>query len=155
MPGETDEIVRSIGRELVSRIAPEELPLYPSLVSQFQDAKRARRSKASSDDQILGFGAGEVVTLLTPVILSFTRSFWDAIVAQAAQTALHGVLQQLQAHRPGQRNGPAETPRFTEAQIQLVRTVAEQEACRLNVSKKQAGLLADAMVGVLVAPPVS
>ena len=155
MPGETDEIVRSIGQELVSRIAPEELPLYPSLVSQFQDANRGRRSKASSDDQILGFGAGEVVTLLTPVILSFTRSFWDAIVAQAAQTALHGVLQQLQAHRPGQRNGPAETPRFTEAQIQLVRTVAEHEAGRLNLSKKQAGLLADAMVGVLVAPPVS
>lgn len=139
MPGETDEIVRSIGQELVSRIAPEELPLYPSLVSQFQDAKRARRSKASSDDQILGFGAGEVVTLLTPVILSFTRSFWDAIVAQAAQTALHGVLQQLQAHRPGQRNGPAETPRFTEAQIQLVRTVAEQEAGRRTYPRSRQG----------------
>lgn len=155
MPEETDEIVRSIGHELVSRIAPEELPLYPSLVSQFQDSKRARRSKASSGDQTLGFGAGEVVTLLTPVILSFTRSFWNAIMAQAAQTALHGVLQQLQARRPGQRNGPAQTPRLTEAQLQLVRTVAEREAGLLPVSREQAGLLADAMVGVLATPPVS
>ncbi|MGD0554895.1 MAG: hypothetical protein ABSA93_07940 [Streptosporangiaceae bacterium] len=154
MPAETDEIVRSIGLELVSRMAPEELPLYPSLADQFQDAKRARKSNKSSDDQILGFGAGEVVTLLTPVILSFTRSFWDAILAQAAQTALHGVLQQLQAHRPGQRSSPGETPHFTEAQIRLLRKVAEQEAGRLNVSKKQAGLLANAIVGVLVAPPV-
>jgi hypothetical protein len=111
MPAETDEIVRSIGLELVSRMAPEELPLYPSLADQFQDAKRARKSNKSSDDQILGFGAGEVVTLLTPVILSFTRSFWDAILAQAAQTALHGVLQQLQAHRPGQRSSPGTLPR--------------------------------------------
>ena len=35
MPDDTDEIVGSIGHELVSRLAPEELPLYPSLVSQF------------------------------------------------------------------------------------------------------------------------
>ena len=42
MPDETAEIVRSVGFELVSRLAPEELPLYPSLVSQFQGAKRGR-----------------------------------------------------------------------------------------------------------------
>lgn len=49
MPDETAEIVRSVGFELVSRLAPEELPLYPSLVSQFQGAKRGgRRGKAGS-----------------------------------------------------------------------------------------------------------
>lgn len=154
MPDDTDEIVSSIGKELVSRIAPEELPLYPSMVSQFQAAEGALRGNASSGDQILGFGVGEAVTLVTPVILSFTRSFWDAIMAQAAHSTLQGVLKQIQAHRPGHRNGSADRPRFTDEQLQLVRTVAEQEAGRLNVSKKQAGLLADAMVGVLVAPPV-
>ena len=35
MSDEADEIVGSLGRELVSRLAPEELPLYPSLLSQF------------------------------------------------------------------------------------------------------------------------
>ena len=39
MADDTDEIVGSVGRELVSHLAPEELPLYPSLLSQFQDAK--------------------------------------------------------------------------------------------------------------------
>jgi hypothetical protein len=39
MPDDTDEIVGSIGRELVLRLAPEELPLYPSLVKQLQGAK--------------------------------------------------------------------------------------------------------------------
>ena len=63
MSDETDEIVRSIGRELVSHLAPEELPIYPSLVSQFQDAKRGRGRNASSDDQLLGFGAGEAATM--------------------------------------------------------------------------------------------
>jgi len=45
MADESAEVVRSVGLELVSRLAPEELPLYPSLVSQFQGAKRGRGVK--------------------------------------------------------------------------------------------------------------
>lgn len=60
MSNESDDVIESISRELVSRLAPEELPLYPSLLSQFQDAKGSRRRKAAaSDDQLLGFGAAE------------------------------------------------------------------------------------------------
>ena len=42
MSEDTNVIVGSLGRELVSDLAPEELPLYPSLLSQFQGAKRGR-----------------------------------------------------------------------------------------------------------------
>ena len=72
MADDTNEIVGSVGRELVSHLAPEELPLYPAPLSQFQDAKGGRGRKGSSDDQLLGVGAAEAVTMLTPVILSFT-----------------------------------------------------------------------------------
>ena len=154
MPGDTDEIVGSIGRELVSRLAPEELPLYPSLVKQLQGpAKRGRRGRASSDDQLLGFGAAEAMTMLTPVILTFTGSFWKALVAETAQDSAHGVVEYLKAHLPG-RHETAATPPLTPGQLQLVRTVAEREARRLDISESQAGLLADAMVGVLTASPV-
>lgn len=153
MPDETAEIVRSVGLELVSRLAPEELPLYPALVSQFQGTKRGR-GKASSDDQLLGFGAAEAVTMLTPVILTFTRSFWQALLAEAARDSVHGVVECVKAHLPGGREAAAEPP-LTPGQLRLVRTVAEREARRLDVSESQAGLLADAMVGVLTAPPVS
>ena len=44
------------------------------------------------------------------------------------------------------------TPPLTADQLQLVRTVAEREARRLDISEGQAGLLADAMVGLLTAP---
>jgi hypothetical protein len=154
MADESAEVVRSVGLELVSRLAPEELPLYPSLVSQFQGAKRGRGGKASSDDQLLGFGAAEAVTMLTPVVLSFTSSFWQALVAEAARSSVHGVLECVKAHLPG-RHEAAAGPPLTPGQLQLVRTVAEREARRLDVSESQAGLLADAMVGVLTAPPIS
>ena len=110
MPDDTDEIVGSIGRELVSRIAPEELPLYPSLVQQSQGAKRGRVGGASSDDQLLGFGAAEAMTMVTPVILSFTGSFWKALVAEAAHDSVHGVIEYLKAHLPGRHEAAAAPP---------------------------------------------
>ena len=150
MPEETDEIVGSLGRELVSDLAPEELPLYPSLLSQFQGAKRGRRGKDSSDDQLLGFGAAEALTMLTPVILNFTSCFWQALVAEAAQSSAHGVLAYVRSHLPGHHEAAA--PPLTLDQIKLVRTVAEREGHRLDISEAQVGLLTDAMVGALTGP---
>jgi hypothetical protein len=154
MAEDANEIVGSVGRGLVSHLAPEELPLYPSLLSQFQDAKGGGGRKGSSDDQLLGFGAAEAVTMLTPLILSFTRSFWEALIAQAAQDSVHGVVEYVRAHLQG-HHGTGGPPELTRDQLQLVRTVAEREARRLDISEGQAGLLADAMVGVLSAPAVS
>ena len=154
MADDTNEIVGAVGRELVSHLAPEELPLYPSLLSQFQDAKGSRGRKGSSDDQLLGFGAAEAVTMLTPLILSFTRSFWEALIAQAAQDSAHGAVEYVRAHLPG-HHGAGGPPELTRDQLQLVRTVAEREACRLDISGKRAGLLADAMVGALSAAAAS
>lgn len=149
MPGDADEVVGAIGHELVSRLAPEELPLYPSLVKQLQGAKRGRGGKASSDDQLLGFGAAEAMTMLTPVVLSFTGSFWSALMAESAKD----LVDYLKAHLPG-RHEAAAGPPLTSGQLQRVRTIAEREARRLDISEAQAGLFADAMVGVLTAPPV-
>jgi hypothetical protein len=149
MPEETDDIVSSLGRELVSDLAPEELPLYPSLVSQFQRAKRGRRGKNSSDDQLLGFGGAEALTMLTPVILSFTSGFWQALVAEAAKSSAHGVLEYVRAHLAGHQAAAA--PPLTQDQLKLVRTVAEREARRLDISEGQVGLLTDAMMGALTA----
>jgi hypothetical protein len=154
MPDETDEIVGSLGRELVSHLAPEELPLYPSLLSQFQGAKGGRGRKASSDDELLGFGAAEIVTMLTPVILNFTSCFWQAVMAEAAEKSAHGVLEYVRSHLPGHRESGRGPRQLTPDQLQLVRTVAEREARRLDISGEQAGLLANAMVGVLAAPAV-
>lgn len=150
MPDEDDEVVRSLGLELVTRLVPEELPLYPSLVSQFEGTANGGRNEASGD-QMLGFGAGDLVLLMTPVILSFTRSFWDALVAEAAHNALSAVVRQLQLLRAGHQNPPP----LSAEQIELVRKVAEQQARRLDIPKDKAGLLSDALAGALAAPPAS
>lgn len=149
MPEETDEIVSSLGRELVSDLAPEELPLYPSLLTQFQRARRGHRGK-TPDDQLLGFGDAETLTMLTPVILSFASGFWQALVAEAAKSSAHGVIEYVRSHLTGHHAAAA--PPLTQDQLTLVQTVAEREARRLGISEDQAGLLTDAMLGALIAP---
>lgn len=155
MPNEADEVVGSLGRELVSHLVPEELPLYPSLLSQFQGGKGGRKHKASSDDELLGFGGAELVTMLTPVILNFTSCFWQALMAEAAEGSAQGVLAYVRSHLPGHHEAGRGPGQLTPDQLQLVRTVAEREARRLDMSGKRAALLADAMVGVLATPEVS
>jgi hypothetical protein len=150
MPEETDEIVGTLGRALVSDLAPEELPLFPALLGQFQGA-RGKTGKQSSGDQLLGFGGAEVLIMLTPVILSFAKSFWQALAAEAAQGSAHGISEYVKAHLHGRHDAVAVRP-LTAEQLKLVRTVAEHEARRLEISEGQAGLFADAMVGVLAAP---
>jgi hypothetical protein len=152
MADETDEIVASVGRDLVSNLAPEELPLYPSLLSQFQGAKGRRGRRGSSDDQLLGFGAAEILAMMTPQILNFTVSFWTALLAESAHDP---VVEFVKARLPGHRAVGPGPRQLTPDQLQLVRTVAEREARRLDISGKRAGLLADAMVGVLAAPAPS
>jgi len=93
--------------------------------------------------------------MLTPLILSFTRDFWKALIEQAARDSVHGVVDYVRAHLPGHHAAGGGPPRLTADQLQLVRTVAEREAGRLDISGKRAGLLADAMVGVLSAPAAS
>jgi hypothetical protein len=149
MPAETDEVVSSLSRELVSGLAPEELPLYPSLLTQFQRAKGGKRGKNSPDDQLLGFGGAEAIDMLTPVILAFTNGFWQALVAEAAKGSAHGVLEYVRARLPGHHEA---APPLTEDQLRLVRTVAEREALRLNLPEGQVGLLTDAMMGALAVP---
>jgi hypothetical protein len=147
MPTEADEIVGSLGRALVSDLAPEELPLYPSMLSQFKGGKGGRRSKNSSDDQMLGFGAAEALTMLTPVILAFTSGFWQALGAEAAHGSAHGLVEYIKSHRPGRHE--ATGPTLTAEQLKLVRTIAEREAGRLKLPEDQAELLTDAMIGAL------
>ena len=147
VPDEAQGAVNSIGHELVSRLAPEELPLYQALAGQ-PGSSKGSRGQASSDDRILGFGTGETIALLTPMILEFARAFWDALAAQAADASIRDLL--ARRHRDHQA-----VPALTPAQLERVRKVAEQQARRLSLPDGQAGLLADALVGVLAAPPAS
>lgn len=151
------DIIESIGVELVSRLAPEELPLFPELAQDFRRNGRGR-GQGTSKDQMLGFGVAEAMMLLTPVILEFAKGFWDAIAQQAGDTVSQAVgtrlLERFRKPKsvPGHDSKNQDIVAFTPDQARKVHDIAAQQARRLRIPDEQARLLADAMAGVLLLP---
>jgi hypothetical protein len=65
-----ERLVEVLAKDLVAQIAPQELPLFRSTSqAYFQNSDKYFKGQESKDE-MLGFGVGESVTLLTPFILS-------------------------------------------------------------------------------------
>jgi hypothetical protein len=65
-----EQLVEALAKDLVAQIAPQELPLFRATSqAYFQNSNRLFKGQ-DPKDEMLGFGVGESVTLLTPFILS-------------------------------------------------------------------------------------
>jgi hypothetical protein len=65
-----EQLVEALAKDLVAQIAPQELPLFRATSqAYFQNSNRLFKDQEPKDE-MLGFGVGESVTLLTPFILS-------------------------------------------------------------------------------------
>jgi hypothetical protein len=65
-----EQLVEALAKDLVAQIAPQELPLFRATSqAYFQNSDRLFKGQEPKDE-MLGFGVGESVTLLTPFILS-------------------------------------------------------------------------------------
>ncbi|MFB7763320.1 hypothetical protein [Streptomyces xiamenensis] len=142
--------VRDVVRDVVTEVAPEELPLLAGLAG-LDDATAVQRLGGElRRPEPLGFGLGEVAALVTPVV-------WLA-VDQAAQQIV-GTWVQNRVARTGnalrrvfRRSAPPPVviPALTREQLALVRrsvlTMAEQR----GLEPERAAVIADAVVTRLV-----
>jgi hypothetical protein len=154
-----DALVVELGRAVVREVAPQELPLYRANSAAYVKNPTAALRGATSGDQMLGFGAGIEVTLLTPVVLAVLSEvvkFLATEVLQASKRQGSGIIdeqvkrlfKQFRSADPA-TGGPTTPPPLSTAQLARVRTVAFDTARRLQLSADQAQLLADSTVGGL------
>jgi hypothetical protein len=154
---EDRELIVAVSRDLVASIAPEESALFrPLSIAHFEHPER--RARAQKDD-MLGFGSGEVVVALTPVVLTVVGETLVYLRAELAKTVAHDTAAVLDAkvkalfHRSRPADQPAGAlPALSREQLAEVRRRAVQEARVLRLSEARANLLADALVGSLVLP---
>jgi hypothetical protein len=152
----SDQLVVEVARGVVREVAPQEMPLFRANSDlYFKDPSKAL-SGATSGDQLLGFGTGVEVTLLTPVVLSVVSLVIKALTAELAKSVAHegAVAIDERVKRLFIRfrtDARADEPQpLTPSQLQRIRTMAYDEACRLHLSQDEARLLADSTVGGLV-----
>jgi hypothetical protein len=160
-PTVEDQLVAELARSAVSKAAPEELPLFRATSEVYfedPDALAAQRSK----DEMLGFGIDAGLVLLTPVALAVSREVLSFVIEQVrAQAREHGkdaidrlVARMLRRGTEDEASAAAsepDPPDLTEEQLAEVRALALEKARQLKLAPDKAELLADSLVGSLVA----
>jgi hypothetical protein len=110
---------------------------------------------------MLGFGTGEVVTLLTPITLAVTTeviSFLSeeikkTIKDESANIVSVSVKALFKKFRPEEKPEKQLPPPLTGEQLARVREIALKKARQLKLSERNARLLADSLVGSLALNP--
>ncbi|MGE0227546.1 MAG: hypothetical protein AB7I38_02955 [Dehalococcoidia bacterium] len=158
-----DALVAQLARDAVARTAPEELPLFRATSAAYFDDPESLQRERSGDD-MLGFGVGEALVLVTPVALSIAREVLDFVTdeirrhaREAGTEAIDALVERLRKKKEPDAVAPdaaepapsAEVPLLSGDQLRRVRALAVEKAQALALPPDKADLLADSLVGSL------
>ena len=148
-----DQMAAEFGRAFVARTAPQELPLYRSISESYLRNPENVAGTSRGKDEMLGFGMGEAVTYLTPVLLPVLSSVFK-FLADELKSSLHdqhlvGDLLKRVLGKAQSPSVPDGGPSLTREQLAQVRKLAFDRAMELKLKDTQASLLADSIVGSL------
>lgn len=135
-------------RDVVQEFAPEELPLLAVLRHADQaHVERGFRHRRNRDD-LLGFGIGETVVLVTPIVLTAIQQVVNRIADSAADSAYarFRVWLRRMLHR---KDSPARLPHFGAAELGEVHSRILMEAGRTGMDECLAEQLADRVIARL------
>ncbi|MEV4754610.1 hypothetical protein AB0J86_05800 [Micromonospora sp. NPDC049559] len=140
-----DVAVRDVVRDVVAEVAPQELPLVDGLAGYDHETVVRRLSRAGARREPLGFGWGEIIGLVTPVLWlvldQVAQRFADAAVDRTT-SGVRGVLGRL---RRGRRP-PATIPELTEDERAELRRDVLDLFLRRGLDAETAAPLADAVL---------
>jgi hypothetical protein len=152
--------------DVVAQIAPQELPLFRANREAFLRSRDRFQLGQTGQDEMLGFGAGGTIELMTPAILVMTAEVIRYLTEEIKKSAkeesasfIGETVKQLfkkfrteQTKTEPPKNAPAP---LDAAQLARVRQAALKKARLLKLSDARAKLLADAIVGMLAVEQAS
>lgn len=87
LSAEEQQLIADVSRDVVAQLAPHEMPVFRPVSQAFFQSPERALAQAGDGDQMLGFGAGEVVQLLTPVVLAVATEVLLFVAQEAKKTA--------------------------------------------------------------------
>jgi hypothetical protein len=151
-----EELVRDFAVTVLQRAAPEELALFEESAADYFRDPEAVLAPARRDEAV-GFGLD--LALLTPYVLAvaspvlaFLVQTVGGVLKDESEPAVRRWLRRLLGRdgAPADDGAPA-APTLTTDQAERVREIALARATDLGLPEGQARLLADSVVGGLVA----
>jgi hypothetical protein len=150
MDEQPQELVAALARDVVQRVAPEEVSIFRATSRAYFASGQSRHGRGQ--DEMLGFGIEGAVLLLSPVVLEVCNRFLRVLADEAASTG-EGLVKEILGKLKARLTKTQERPpaQFSQPELQHVREVTERTANDLRLPPEQVRLLADALVGSLVA----
>lgn len=155
------QLIADVARDVVAQVAPQELPLFRATsVAYFKNPEKALKQQRGKDEK-LGFGGGDVVTLLTPIILTvmtevvtfLTVEVKKAVAAESASLISDQVKNLFKKFHPEGEEGQHDPAPLTREQIARVHKLAYERFLQLKLPETQANRLADALTARLITDP--
>jgi hypothetical protein len=158
-----NQLVSEVTRDVITQMAPQEVPLVRATSEAYFKNPEKVLATHTGKDEMLGFGTGEVVTLLTPVVLAVTtevvtflgEEIKKSVKDEGASFVNVSVKALFKKFRPAEKPEKPEKPEkqtpppLTGEQLARVREIALKKARQLKLSERSAKLLADSLVGSL------
>lgn len=142
--------VRDLVRDVVTEVAPEELPLLAGL-ARFDDATAVQRLGGGvRRREPLGFGLGEVAALVTPVVWLAVDQATQKIVGTWVENRVARTGTALRRIFRRSATEPVVIPPLTREQLALVRRSVLTMAAQRGLEPERAVVIADAVVTRLV-----
>jgi hypothetical protein len=149
-----DDLVGEIALEVLTRVAPQEIAIFPAASRAYFADKDAALKNLRQGDEVLGFGSSLTV-FFTPVVLYVLSEVVDTLARIARKAVEDGVskeftavLQSMFAKFRGPK--PDGLSVLTKEQIGLIHAKVVSTATRLKVPAAEAGALANAITAQLV-----
>ncbi|MGF1428246.1 hypothetical protein [Kitasatospora sp. LaBMicrA B282] len=138
---------------VLSVVAVEELPLLDGLRTLDEDQLRRRLARPGEREDPLGFGLGEVVALLTPLVWEAVQKAAKQAAGKAVEQATTSLLARLRTRLRRGRQPGATLPTFSPEQLTAVHERVEAAARDGGLDDDRARLFADCVIGRLALPP--
>jgi len=158
---ENNQLIADVARNVIAQTEPGELPLFQSISMEYFKRPTAANKKKRGKDELLGFGIGDAVSLVTPamlvvmtqVVVFLTEVVRQSVVEESASLINERVRRMFKKFlQEGTRDELAPAP-LTREQLVLVHKQAYEKFLELKLSGTRANYLADAVVASLIVAP--
>jgi hypothetical protein len=157
LPPETgNALVAELAQLVLERAAPEELVLFEETAQEYFDDPGAVLDPTRRDEPV-GFGLNlalltpYVLAVVTPAVRYLAATVADSL-AEESRPLVAGMVRRLLRKPQPVPSGIQPPPPLNAEQARRVRELAYQRALALGLDDDHAVLLADSVVGGLVAP---
>jgi hypothetical protein len=158
---ENNQLIADVTRDIVAQIEPGEIPLFRAISMQYFKKPAIALKNRSGKDELLGFGIGDAVSLLTPamlIVMPQVVTFLTAVVKQSVVEESESLINEqvkrmfkkFRTEGTKEEHVPAS---LTREQLALVRKLAYEKFLQLKLTDTRASRLADAVVASLIVVP--